>query len=108
MVEQEFGCLRHEPAGVGARQRKRLLCPKRPPDLRRRFVGRHQPVWQFRESIGDLIDEAMSDLPELARRHFERRLPLSERFDLLSNVHRNPSNKSDSFARPPLTPLKTR
>ena len=108
VVEQQSGRLAHQPAGVGAGRRKRLLGPERPPDVRRRFVGRHQPVRQLRQSIGDLIDEAMSDLPELAGRHFKRRLPLSERFELRRNVHRNPSNKSDSCARPPLTLLKTR
>jgi hypothetical protein len=53
-------------------------------------------------------DEAMTDLPELAGLHFKRRVPLSERFELRRDVHRNSSNTSDSCARPPLTLLKAR
>jgi hypothetical protein len=108
MVEQQRRRLAHQPAGVGAGRRQRPLRSERLPDLRRRFVARHRSFRQRGQSIGDLIDEAMSDLPELAGRHFKRRLPLSERFELRHNIHRSPSNKSDSCARPPLTLLKTR
>ena len=82
VVEQQPGRLADQPAGVGAGRRKRLLGPERPPDFRRRFVWRDQPVGQLRQPIGDLVDEAMSDLPELAGLHVERRLPLSECFEL--------------------------
>ena len=90
VLEQQFGRVAHQPARVGAGSRKRLLRPKRPPQIRRRFVGRDSSVGQLRQPIGNLVDEAMPDLPELSGRHFQRRPPLSERFELRRKIHRSP------------------
>ena len=108
MVEEQPGRFAHQPPGGGAGRRKRLLRPERPPEIRRRLVTHDRPIRQTRQSIGDLVDEAMTDLPELVRRHLEWRLPLPQRFERPHITHRNPSNRSDSFARPPLTMLKAR
>jgi hypothetical protein len=108
VVEQEPGGVAHQTGSVGAGGGKRILRAERLPDVRGRFAGRHQPVGQRGQSIGNLIDEAMADLAKLARLHVERRPPLSECFQFRCQLHLSPSNKSDSRAAPPLTLLKTR
>ena len=105
MVEEQRGRFAHQPRGAGAGRRKRPLRPERPPEIRRRLVMHDGSIRQLRQAIGDLVDEAMTDLPELLRRHLEWRLPLPQRLELRHIAHRNPSNRSDSCARPPLTML---
>ena len=91
VVEEQSGGFAHQPAGVGAGRRKRLLCPERPPDappaIRRASPARRAPSPVDRRSHrrGDVRS------PGTRRLHVKRRLPLSERFELRRNLHRNPS-----------------
>ena len=132
MLEQEFRSLSEEELRIGTLLRKRIICFQGLTNYRRGFTTGDRPLGQRSKEIGDLIYQPVSQPAEFFRKDFYRRLALFQGFvswdafhfvrfpstqsSLLrvpavfgtNDSYCNPSNKSFSRLRPPLTRLKTR
>ena len=108
MLEQQLGRIAQERPRFNAVFREAAAGLQRVADSGRRLGGSETLLRQCREKVGDLIDETMTELPELAGRHVQRCRSCLRRACFGFGIHRSPSNKSDSRCRPPFTRLNTR